>query len=86
MSVLFMVLINVTWSSTSCAISLSPVLTNDFIPKAVARFVRVPMTSSASTFGSTINGKPIAFIMVCKGAICERSSSGIGGRFALYSG
>ena len=84
--VLFMVLIKVTWLSTNCAISLSPVLTNERIPNAVARFVNVPMTSSASTFGSTIKGNPIALMMLCNGAICERSSSGIGGRLALYSG
>ena len=80
-----MVLIKVTCSFTSCAMSLSPVLIRVSIPFSVACLANVPITSSASTPDSTITGNPIALMMACNGSIWLLSSSGIGGRFALYS-
>ena len=81
-----MVLIKRTCLVTNCAISLSPVEITVSIPSSSACFAKVPITSSASTPGMTNKGKPIAVIISCNGAICVRRSSGIGGRFALYSG
>ena len=44
------------------------------------------MTSSASMPCFSITGRPIAWARVSIGSSCERRSSGIGGRCALYSG
>ena len=60
MAVSVMVLMRVTWSLTSWAMSLSPVDTTTSMPLLVASWARVPMTSSASTPGTINSGKPIA--------------------------
>ena len=44
------------------------------------------MTSSASTPGTSSTGKPSARTSAWMGSIWARSSPGMGGRFALYSG
>ena len=81
-----MVLTMVTRSSTSWAMSLSPVDTSTSSPASLPRSARVPMTSSASTPGTSSTGKPSARTIVWMGSIWARSSPGMGGRFALYSG
>ena len=58
-----MVLTMVTRSSTSWAMSLSPVHTSTSSPAALACSARVPMTSSASTPPSTSTGNPSARTM-----------------------
>ena len=81
-----MVFTTVTRSFTNCVMSLSPVEMITRNPCASACFARAPITSSAST-SSTINrGHPIATIAACSGSTWLRKSSGILGRFALYSG
>ena len=80
------VLISVTCGSTSCARSLSPVDTTVRMPARSASFASVAMTSSASTPSTTSSGQPIARIASMSGSICAARSSGIGARFALYSG
>ena len=82
---LVMVLISVIFGVTNCAISLSPVLIRTSRPSAAAFSANVPITSSASTPEIDNKGKPIACTISCKGAICSRRSSGIGGRLDLYS-
>ena len=59
-----MVLTSVTWSLTSCAMSLSPVETMLRIPFCVACCTRVPITSSASTPSMMTSGQPSARISV----------------------
>ena len=81
---LFMVLINIMLSSTSWAMSLSPVLIKTFWLALEAATAKVPMTSSASTPSMTKRGMPRAWIISCNGWICLRRSSGIGGRWDLY--
>ena len=58
-----MVLTMVTRSSTSWAMSLSPVQTSTSSPVSLACSARVPMTSSASTPPSTSTGNPSARTM-----------------------
>jgi len=82
---LLMVLTSVTCSFTSCARSLSPVETIERMPRSAACFVKVPMTSSASTPSMTMSGQPIALIASNSGGTCALSSSGIAARLALYS-
>ncbi len=86
MRVFFMVSIRVTPGLDSCAMSLSPVEISTGRPCSCACRVRVAMTSSASTPSTIRSGRPIARMAWCSGAICTRSSSGMGGRWALYSG
>ena len=81
-----MVLTRVVRSSTSWAMSLSLVEMTTRHPLAPARSARVPMTSSASTPGMQRRGRPNALTIRWSGSIWARSSSGMGGRFALYSG
>ncbi len=81
--VLVMVLIRVIPGVTSCAMSLSPVLINTGRPIFSASRASVPITSSASTPETAIKGRPIAFTILCRGSICARRSSGIGGRWDL---
>ena len=66
--------------------SLSLVEMNTRHPLLRARSARVPMTSSASTPETQRRGSPWAAMTWWSGSICTRSSSGMGGRFALYSG
>ena len=44
------------------------------------------MTSSASTPGTRITGKPSACTIAIIGSTCARRSSGMAARLALYSG
>jgi len=83
---LVIVLIRRTWGVTSCARSLSPVETTACMPAASACRVKVPITSSASTPSTINNGQPSARTASCSGAIWQARSSGIEGRWALYSG
>ena len=83
---LFIVLISVTLSSTSCAMSLSPVETTVFQPAAVAARASVPMASSASMPGTMMMGQPSISTTAWMGSICSARSSGIEERLALYSG
>ena len=71
---------------TSWAKSLSPVEMVTSRPCAAACSASVPITSSASTPCSRRIGMPSAATISIIGSICARSSSGIGGRLALYSG
>ena len=71
---------------TSCARSLSPVDITVSMPAAAACDASVPMTSSASTPSIISSGHPFARTSSCNGPIWATRSSGIGGRFALYSG
>jgi hypothetical protein len=80
-----MVLMRVIEPSTSCAMSLSPVEISTRCPASAARRASVPMTSSASTPGTRSSGSPCAAMISSSGATCERRSSGIAGRCALYS-
>ena len=84
MTLPLMVLMSVTPSSTSCAMSLSPVDTRTCSPWARAVRVSVPMTSSASTPLIRSKGKPRPCTASSNGSTCARSSSGMGGRCALY--
>ena len=83
---LAMVFISVTRSVTSCARSLSPVLMSTSWPLAAATRARVPMASSASMPGTSSTGQPIKRTTSWMGSICWRSGSGMGARWALYSG
>jgi hypothetical protein len=83
---LLIVLTIVMPGSTSCARSLSDDEIVVSMPSVFARFARVPITSSASTPSTISSGQPCARTSACSGAICAARSSGIGGRFALYSG
>ena len=84
-TVLLMVLISVICGDTSCAMSLSPVEISTLRFCLAAAQASVPMTSSASTPCSRRMGRPMPFTASNSGSICERRSSGIGGRCALYS-
>ena len=81
-----MVLTMVTCSSTSWAMSLSPVETSTSSPAFLPSSARVPMTSSASTPPTSSTGNPSARTSAWMGSIWARSSPGMGGRLALYSG
>ena len=81
-----MVLTRPTPGRTSWAKSLSPVEMVTARPSPAARSARVPITSSASTPCSRRIGMPSAPTISSIGSTCARSSSGIGGRFALYWG
>jgi hypothetical protein len=85
MRVLLMVLTSMMCSSTSCAMSLSPVDISTGLPASAERRASVPMTSSASTPEMRSSGRPMAVTAASSGSICERRSSGMGGRCALYS-
>ena len=78
-----MVLTRVTCSLTNCAMSLSPVDTTTFQPAASPCLASVPITSSASTSGTTNTGQPISRTISGSISACGRNSSGIGGRVAL---
>jgi len=80
-----MVLMSVILGETSCAMSLSPVEIRTARSCFAAAQASVPMTSSASTPGSRRMGSPMPFTATNNGSICARRSSGIGGRWALYS-
>ena len=74
-------------SLTSCVRSLSPVEMSVSQPWTRSAWrARVPITSSASTPATISSGQPCARTSACSGSICCARSSGIGGRFALYSG
>ena len=64
--------------------SLSPVEISTSNPAAAARTASVPITSSASTPDTRSSGSPSAVTASSKGCNCERRSSGIGVRCALY--
>ncbi len=81
-----MVLIKLTLSFTSCARSLSPVEMTTWCPLATAWRASVPITSSASMPGTTSTGQPSRRTISWMGSICCTSGSGIGARWALYSG
>ncbi len=83
--VLLMVFTSVISALTSCAMSLSPVEISTGWPCAAARRASVPMTSSASTPEMRSIGRPSAVTASSSGSIWPRRSSGIGGRWALYS-
>ena len=80
-----MVFTSLTRPSTSWAMSLSPVEITTSRPSSAARRASVPMTSSASTPSILSSGRPSACTASISGATCERRSSGMGGRCALYS-
>ena len=63
--------------------SLSPVEITTSQPAAPPCAASVPMTSSASTCGTTSTGQPISRTKSGKASACGRKSSGIGGRVAL---
>ena len=75
-----------TCALTNCAKSLSPLEITTSTPRASAARARVPMTSSASTPGTTSTGQPSSRTTSWIGSIWLRKSSGIGERLALYSG
>ena len=79
-----MVFTSVMRSSTICAMSLSPVEISTSMSCAAACFASVPITSSASTPLMRSSGRPIASTQSSSGCNCERRSSGIGVRVALY--
>jgi hypothetical protein len=81
-----MVLISVTAGVTSCARSLSPVEISTWWPLAAAARASVPMASSASMPGTSSTGQPSRRTTSWMGSICWRSGSGMGARWALYSG
>ena len=83
---LLIVLISVTRSSTSCARSLSPVETTTWCPLAAATRASVPMASSASMPGTCSTGHPSSRTTSWMGSTCCTSGSGMGARWALYSG
>ncbi len=83
---LAMVLISDTWSVTNWARSLSPVEMTTLWPAAAPTRASVPMASSASMPGTSSTGQPISRTTSWMGAICARKSSGMGARWALYSG
>ncbi len=70
-------------SRTSCMRSLSVEAITTSNPAAAARAAIVPMTSSASTSGSVSTATPSRPSASWVSGICTRSSSGIGGRWAL---
>ncbi len=80
------VLTSATPGRTSWAKSLSLVEMVTSIPCAAPCSASVPITSSASTPSTHSSGKPSACTIRRMGSTCARRSSGIGGRFALYSG
>ncbi len=63
MTVSLIVLTSSMLSSTSCAMSLSPVETSVVRPAAAAARASVPITSSASTPATDTSGKPSARTM-----------------------
>ena len=81
-----MVLNHNTWSLTNCVKSLSPVAITVAQPSRVARTDNVPITSSASTPAMDTTGQPSARTASSITGICNAKSSGIDGRWALYSG
>ena len=83
---LLMVLIRLTCGVTSCARSLSPVEMSTRWPSAAPARASVPMASSASMPGGTSTGQPSRRTASWMGSICVRRSSGMGARWALYSG
>ena len=83
---LLIVLISVTFSSTSCARSLSPVEITTLKPPLAAMQEIVPIASSASMPGTVSTGQPSSFTASTIGSICSARSEGIAVRVALYSG
>ncbi len=81
-----MVLTSATPGRTSWAKSLSLVEMVTSMPARAPCTASVPITSSASTPSTRRIGKPNACTICSIGSTCARSSSGIGGRFALYCG
>ena len=80
------VLTRATPGRTSWAKSLSLVEMVTSTPAAQARRARVPITSSASTPSTRTMSMPSAWTMSHIGWTWARSSSGMGGRLALYCG
>ena len=78
-----MVLTRVMRSLTNCAMSLSPVEITTFQPASSPALASVPITSSASTSGTTSTGQPISRTNSGNISACGRKSSGMGGRVAL---
>jgi hypothetical protein len=74
------------WGVTSCARSLSPLEMTTSTPCPAAARASVPITSSASTPGTASTVQPSSRTTSWMGAIWLRRSSGIGARWALYSG
>ena len=83
---MLIVLISVTFSSTSCARSLSPVEITTLKPPFAAMQEIVPIASSASMPGTVSTGQPSSFTASTIGSICSARSDGIAVRVALYSG
>jgi hypothetical protein len=81
-----MVSMMVMCSFTSWARSLSPLEMTTSMPWRAAATARVPITSSASTPGTSSTGQPMRRTTSWMGAIWLRRSSGMGLRWALYSG
>jgi len=69
------VLTSVTRSSTSCAMSLSPVEITTLRPAAAAWRASVPITSSASTPATRSSGSPSASTAASSGSTWARRSS-----------
>ena len=75
----------VSGSLTSCIRSLSRLETTHLKSLSLATVTKVAITSSASTPSTSSSGKPIALQISFTGFNCSLKSSGIGGRFDLYS-
>ncbi|MNC84669.1 hypothetical protein D3C83_02280 [compost metagenome] len=71
---------------TSWVRSLSPLAMITRMRWRSACRASVPITSSASTPSISSSGQPIAAMVSLRGPSCATRSSGIDGRFALYSG
>ena len=82
----FMVSSSAMCSVTSCAMSLSPVTISTSMPSRSPCCASVPITSSASTSGTTSSGRPCASIISRIAGYCAKRSSGVSLRLALYSG
>ncbi len=78
-----MVSITVMCSFTSWLRSLSPLEMMQVMPCCAATWASVPITSSASTPGTSSTFQPSSFTTSWIGAICARRSSGMGERLAL---
>ena len=81
-----MVSMMVMCSFTNWLKSLSPLDTTTVMPCLAAVTAKVAITSSASTPGTSNTVQPSMRTMAWMGSICERKSSGMGDRLALYAG
>ncbi len=79
------VISTVTWSSTSCRTSRSPVTISTSMPSLEARVARVAMTSSASKPAADSRAMPSASRTSKIRLSWLRKSSGVSRRLALYS-